>query len=112
MSVTTRITRIASVAAGCVAFFVALLTIGCRSRMEVYKRVGSPDGRYAVVVFRQIGGIRFPGGSSDAPGVVRLVDAQGHRIREATLEMVQQVDRVEWGTNSVHITGVADWPTK
>ena len=112
MSVPVRMTRIVSAALGCVAVFVSLLPIGCRSRMEVYKRLESPDGRYAVVVFRHTGGIRFPGGSSDAPGVVRLVDAQGHQIREATLEIVQQVDRVEWGTNSVHITGVADWPTK
>lgn len=111
MSVTMRMTRI-SVATGCVAVFVALLAIGYRGRMEVYKRIESPDGRFAVVVYRQIGGIRFPGGSSDAPGVVRLVDAQGRQIREEALEMVQQVDRVEWGTNSVHITGVVDWLTK
>jgi hypothetical protein len=107
-----RMTRITSVAVGCVAVILALLPLGCRSRMEVYRRIESPDGRYAVVVLRQIGGIRFPGGSSDAAGIVRLVDAQGNRIREATLEMVQQVDRIEWGTKSVHITGVADWPTK
>jgi len=107
-----RMTRITSVAVGCVAVILALLPLECRSRMEVYRRIESPDGRYAVVVFRQIGGIRFPGGSSDAPGIVRLVDAQGNRIREETLEMVQQVDRIEWGTKSVRITGVADWPTK
>lgn len=111
MVFSSRVSRVTSIAIGCVAFCLGAIHLGCRSRLEVYKRIDSPNGRYAVVVYRQTGGMRFPGAASDAPGVVILVDNRGRRIREVMVEMVQLVDRVEWSTNSVHIMGVADWPT-
>lgn len=105
----SRTIRIILLAVGCLAVIVALLSFACGSRLEVYRRFESPDGRYAIVVFRRVGGVSFPGASSDAPGVVMLIDRQGRQLRETDVEMVQQVNNVEWTAKSVHMTDVGDW---
>ncbi len=71
-------------------------------------REPSPDGRYAMVVYR------FPmlfssiGGGSDAPGYVQLQDQQGHVLHEADLEMVQLAyGSIRWTTSEVEIPVVA-----
>lgn len=104
-----RTIRIVLIGVGCLAIIVTLLCFARGSRMEVYRRFESPDGRYAIVVFRQVGGVCFPGASSDAPGVVMLVDRQGRQLRKANVEMVQQVNNVEWTEKSVHMNDVGDW---
>ncbi len=53
----------------------------------------------------------FPGGGSDAPGVIQLIDIQKGRIlRAAPVEMVQLVERVEWTSTNVSVRLVVEWP--
>lgn len=101
--------KIILIAVICVAILIFYFS---HHKMEVYNRFQSPDGQYTIVVLRYAGGIGFPGSSSDAPGVVRLVDKHDHLIREAKIDMVQQLDSVEWETNSVHLRDIGDWPLK
>ena len=75
-----------------------------------YRSFPSPDGRYRIVVFRRsVFPGMMPGQASDAPGTVRLYDHQGEVLREARVEMVQLVDRVDWEPHEVTIGLVADW---
>ena len=77
---------------------------------EVYREFVGPNGAYRVIVLRRPLPFAMPGQGSDAPGLVRLLDGDGHVLREMQLEMVQLVDRVEWSHHRVHIPLIADWP--
>lgn len=79
---------------------------------EEYLSSTRPDGKYRVVVSKKHSLLNLgsgPGSSGDAPGVVRLYDQQGKLLQETKVEMVQQVENVEWGVKSVYIKLVADW---
>lgn len=53
-----------------------------------------------------------PGSGSDAPGVARLVDAEGNTLQEAELEMIQLAYDLTWEAHEVRIAGglIATWP--
>ncbi|HWV15313.1 MAG TPA: hypothetical protein VN030_07755 [Cellvibrio sp.] len=88
--------------------FVPFLNKACCS--GEYKAFVSPDGHWAVKVYR-INNIplMMPGSSGDAPGYVQLVDRQGKVFAEEDVEMVQLVEQVEWSEAQVNIKFVADW---
>ena len=77
---------------------------------QEYRSFPSPDGRYRVVVSREIMlPSVMPGQSGDSPGTVRLYDHNGNLLQEAKVEMVQLVDRVDWESRKVVVKFVADW---
>jgi hypothetical protein len=90
---------------------VVVLTISgaCRDGESEYRRIESPDGRFRILVLATSGVARPPGQGGDAPGIVRLVDREGHVLAEKQIEMVQLVDEVRWTEKRVEIKLVADW---
>ena len=90
------------------AALVAASLIGCSE--NEYRRFESPRGDFRILVMRQGSfGAMMPGQSGDAPGVVRLVDREGHVLQEKAVSMVQLVDQVTWREDRVTIRGLADW---
>jgi hypothetical protein len=78
---------------------------------EEYRRFNSPDGRYAVIVYRIPSCFpMMPGQGGDAKGFVRLVDHEGKILREKPVEMVNTIDMVEWDRESVFIGLFPEWP--
>jgi hypothetical protein len=79
---------------------------------EEYSTFTRPDGKYRVVVSKKTTFLNLKptiGGSSDAPGVVRLYDQQGKLLQETKVDMVQQVESVEWPPKGVYIKLIAEW---
>ncbi len=79
---------------------------------EEYSSFTRPDGKYRVVVTKKSSLLNLragPGSGGDAPGLVRLYDQQGKLLQETKVEMVQQVEAVEWPAKGVYIKLVADW---
>lgn len=97
-------------AAGIFAAFLFFPSLNKACCSGEYKAFLSPDGHWAVKVYR-IDNIllMMPGSSGDAPGYVRLVDRQGTVFAEQDVEMVQLVEQVEWSEAQVNIKFVADW---
>lgn len=88
--------------------------VGChiktRSRAEEYKSYTSPNGRFKVVVYRIPTQFAMPGQAGDAPGFVRLYDQRmGRVLQEKDVEMVQNIDQLEWSATNLHIKLFADW---
>lgn len=77
---------------------------------QVYATYVRPDGRYKIVIYRRpvLFGM-MPGQAGDAPGVVKLFDQSGKELAETNVEMVQNVERVEWLPRHVRIKLVAEW---
>ncbi len=97
---------------GLLAFLVAVLCLaGCPGHAdEEYAQFVSPDHAYRVVVMRRVGVLSaMPGQAGDSPGVVRLEDRHGTLIREADVEMVQLVRKIEWSARTVSIQSVGEW---
>jgi hypothetical protein len=95
-----------------VVVFALLTYLGAFSMSEEYSTFTRPDGKYRVVVSKNTTLLNLKpsiGGSSDAPGVVRLYDQRGKLLQEAKVDMVQQVENVEWPPKGVYIKLVADW---
>lgn len=74
-----------------------------------------PEHPYRIVLLRRYWwGIipMAPGSGSDAPGVARLLDAEGNIIEEAELDMLQIGYDVTWEARQVLIANglVARWP--
>ena len=106
-----RRTWLAAALAG-VAVIVLVVFFSGFSMSEAYLSSTRPDGKYRVVVSKKTSLFKLgsgPGSGSDAPGVVRLFDQQGKLLQETKVDMVQQVENVEWGVKSVYIKLVADW---
>src|ERR1700683_1254519 len=79
-------------------------------RLKQYEVLQSPDGRFEVVVYRRsIWPSSMPGQAGDAPGVVKLFDRSGHLLDEAPIEMVQQVNDIQWSAGRVALPLVFDW---
>ena len=94
------------------AFLLAVLCLGgCLGRAdEEYAQFVSPDHAFRVVVMRRVGVLSaMPGQAGDSPGVVRLEDRHGTLIREADVEMVQLVRKIEWSARTVSIQSVGEW---
>ena len=84
--------------------------LGPRMLAKEYARFTSPDGSYAIVVFREPAWpAAMPGQAGDAPGGVRLYDRHGTVLQEARVAMVQLVEHVEWTADSVEIKLIAQW---
>ena len=77
--------------------------------LELYARYVSSDSRYIIEVYRRPMLFSFPGGASDAPGIIRLCNAKGKILREQAIEMVQIIDGVEWNDKGVYITPLGLW---
>ena len=106
-----RRTWLAAALAG-VAVIVLVVFFSGFSMSEDYLTSTRPDGKYRVVVSKKTSLLNLgsvPGSSGDAPGVVRLYNQQGKLMEETKVELVQQVEKVEWGVKSVYIKLVADW---
>ncbi len=90
--------------AGCSAiWFVAF-------RLETHRVFERPDGAYRVIVLRRPVIVRMPGQAADAPGIVRLVDRDGHPLGEVGVWSVEEVEEVDWSRNRAYIRFIADWP--
>jgi hypothetical protein len=79
---------------------------------EQYSTFTRPDGKYRVVVSKKTTFLNLKpsiGGSGDAPGIVRLYDQHGKLLQEAKVEMVQQIENVEWPPKGVYVKLVAEW---
>ncbi len=93
-----------AVLAGCAAiWFVAF-------RLETYRVFERPDGAYRVIVLSQPLFVRFPGQAAEAPGIVRLVDRDGHTLGEVDVWSVEEVAEVDWSGHRASIRYIADWP--
>lgn len=74
----------------------------------------SPDGQYIVNLYRN-NIFAFipaaPGGGSDAPGFVELVDAKtGEVIEETDIGMLQYLSHVSWTRDECQLAGrLPDW---
>jgi hypothetical protein len=98
---------VAAVLVGFVLFLVLY-----RKKTE-YRTYQSPDQRFkvAVYLYHQYG-MTMPGQSSDAPGVVFVVDnANGRILGKKQIEMVQMVNvnEIEWSPTNVYIKLIGDW---
>ena len=95
-----------------IAFSIIILSIlflFIRPRNQVYLSIESPDSQYKVVVTKNAEWFIFPGGSSDMAGTVYLKNSQNRVIHKIPIDIVQQVEKVDWTSHSVHIKGVVDW---
>jgi hypothetical protein len=99
------------------AFLAICLLVGWlrstgRIGATVWKEDRSPyGGRFSLRVMSQPMLFSFPGGGSDAPGIIQLIDNQsGRLLRTAPVEMVQLVERVEWTCTNVSVRLVVEWP--
>ena len=90
-------------------FGLCILFVFFRPRNQVYLSIESPDRQHKVVVTKNAEWFIFPGGSSDMAGTVYLKNSQNKVIHKIPIDIVQQVEKVYWTTNSVHIKGVVDW---
>ncbi len=75
-----------------------------------YRHFDSPDGRYRIVVTALPQLFALPGSAGDAPGIVRLQSGDGRVLERAPVEMVQNIQQIDWGERQVHIKLFADWP--
>ncbi|HEY3741778.1 MAG TPA: hypothetical protein VGL53_18130 [Bryobacteraceae bacterium] len=74
------------------------------TRLEFYETLESPDHRFKLMVYRKpIWPSSMPGQASDAPGIVRLYDGSGRLLNEAPVDMVQQLNDVEWSADHVDV---------
>jgi len=83
-----------------------------RASASEWVALTSPDRRFRLVVYRIPMMFCMPGGSSDAPGYVRLFDNRtGRLLEQKEVEMVQMVGftEVDWSSSQVHIKLLADW---
>lgn len=81
-----------------------------RAKATEYSTFPSPDGRYKVVVYRlPTFTIAISGAGGEAPGYVRLLDNSGKVLVEKDLEMVQDIDRVDWQKDRVYLSGGQEW---
>jgi hypothetical protein len=99
------------VAAVAAVLFIAIFWIAHAMSQE-YVSFERPDGNYRIVVSTKasLSNLRIGfGGAGDSPGVVELFDRGGKRLQKADVEMVQIVERVDWGDRSVRIKHVAEW---
>ena len=95
-----------------VALLIFVVFFSGFSMSEEYLSSTRPDGKYRLVVSKKTSLFKLgagPGSGSDAPGVVRLYDQQGKLLQETHVEMVQLVEKVEWGVKNVASKLVADW---
>jgi hypothetical protein len=100
------------------AFLIAGLAIGVLSSRKFqglccareWRRYRQPDGDHTIVVYRIPQWFGMPGQASDAPGIVKLVDAHGGIEQTVDIDMVQDVSDPEWSPGRVHIKLIADWP--
>ncbi len=98
------------------AGFAVAVLVGCAAiwlaafRLETYRVFERPDGAYRVIVLRHPMIVRMPGQGADAPGIVRLVDRDGHQLGEVAVWTVEEVEEVDWSGNRAHIKFIADWP--
>ncbi len=93
-------------------FFVLLAYFGAFSMSEEHLTFTRPDGKYRVVVSKKTPFLNLKstiGGSSDTPGLVQLYDQHGKLLQETKVDLVQQVENVEWLPKSVYIKLVAEW---
>jgi hypothetical protein len=86
---------------------VVLLLAACKSE-DCRVAEQSPDRRFSIVVCREAMMFSMPGGASDAPGDVRLVDRRGRILERAGIEMVQLYEGAEWEPTRVYIRNVSD----
>jgi hypothetical protein len=105
--------RSLGLATGLIAL-VTLFGVGCRhdpgSRAEEYRTYASPDGRFKMVVYRIPTASAMPGQTGDAPGFVRLYEQKtGRVLYQKDVEMVQNIDQVEWSSTNLFIKLFADW---
>jgi hypothetical protein len=81
-----------------------------RAPAEEYRTFAGPDGRFQIVVYRVPMNFACPGQGSDAPGYLQLRDGRtGRVLRERAVEMVQQVDQIDWSPTNVDVRFLADW---
>ncbi|MEM7747624.1 MAG: hypothetical protein AAF346_05190 [Pseudomonadota bacterium] len=90
----------------CLVMFTALLTAG---EAREYRRYDSPDKRHALVVYREQQIFAFPGQSSDSPGYVVLLGAEGTELKRRSVDMVQLVTAPVWKSESVSVKLLLDW---
>jgi len=76
-----------------------------------YRTYDSPDRRFQIVVYRiPVFAAMMPGQASDAPGYFQLQESKTGRILEdQDVEMVQQIQQVEWSPTQVRVEILADW---
>lgn len=92
------------------AVFVLAIGWWQTHRLKQYEVLRSPDGRFEIVVYRKsIWPSSMPGQAGDAPGIVKLFDRSGHLLDEAPIEMVQQVNDIQWTRSRVALPLVFDW---
>ena len=93
------------------AGLLMFIHLGKRALAQKYNWYASPDGRFKVVIF-SVPSLRFamPGQGGDAPGFVQLIDTKtGRVLHERNVDMVQNIDQMDWSPDSVHIKLFADW---
>jgi len=93
---------------GALVFFSRPFQERCCARE--WRRYDQPGGNHAIVVYRIRELFAMPGQSSDAPGIVRLVNGRNEVERTTRVDMVQDVSEPEWSAGHVHIKLIADWP--
>ena len=85
----------------------AVVLGGCRPT-DCHIAEHSPDGRFSIEVCREEMLFSMPGGASDAPGEVRLLDRDGHVLERAHVDMVQLYgEPAEWEPDRVSIRDVS-----
>ncbi|MBF2025229.1 MAG: hypothetical protein IGS48_00475 [Oscillatoriales cyanobacterium C42_A2020_001] len=81
-----------------IAAFLTVAISACPLATTEYKRVNSPDGRYTLVVYRELMLIAMPGQGSDASGYFVVRDRVGTFICRKELLFVRDFDehRLRW----------------
>jgi hypothetical protein len=70
-----------------------------------------PGGAYRLIVYRRLRPLSFamPGGGSDAPGRVVLVDRTGKALKEEPVGLVNMVSDIEWHDTEVSFQPFQSW---
>jgi hypothetical protein len=76
---------------------------------KLHSRYISPGGRFEILLCRRPLLFAFPGGASDAPGKLYLVETRsGKTLASADIEMVWEMQKAIWSATFVDI-GLARW---
>ncbi|MCC3412064.1 MULTISPECIES: ankyrin repeat domain-containing protein [unclassified Microcoleus] len=96
---------------GCLGILglLIILSVAPRQIMKLGIRTAefSPDGKYSIAILRYPMLFSMPGGGSDAPCDVFLLDAAGKELNSTSVDMVQLVS-VSWQGDRVRIGDMLD----
>jgi len=94
-----------------IVLILTILFIFKSQKKTVHRSYSSPDKKFKLVVYSYWRLIATPGSGSDAKGLLCLYDERtGKELERCKVDIVQEVDQIEWSSTNVCVKLIADWP--